>query len=867
MSKFALLSISQDVPFSGKMLAIEEKESFSEVWSRVLGELSTEKTITVFCGEKAITLSTDLNSPCYAYIDSVKKSSVDESLLFNCSNDFDIDSIIKAAVSLHTKVMPEGTVWKEITVSDPRPWINPTVPGNQNLPRQAKCDFGNETLYLVESFIPAPPLVMPFASDLVLFGADSAEELIENLRMVHNLLERTSGLKLSDISYTLNCLFPPFKCKWRAAAVCENVAQLSESLITLILKLEEGVEIFSDPYSGLHLANDTTSMKGKLAFMLPGLGSAYTNMLSDLSMHFPLVREVFDYIDLITKEAGSSDIPSMRIYPPAKGMSDSNSLISADYAVLAVLMAEHSLFRLFNHLGINPDAFMGFSTGEFGVYTMNGSCDVVQAASIFYHQSIEVHRSFPRKEIELLKTVSVFAACENVISLSKKAGLKIYLTADLTENHTIITGKHADVDALLTILENESINYSVAPVAIPYHTDLVSKSVNEENIRNSFASSNFTNAKIESWLCSLEGKGPMQAGPIQDALLGLLKRPISFRQTIKDMHASGITTFVELGPNGILTYQTKEILAGKTHLAIASNLAGKPGITQINCMLAELFVHGYGKNFDLTHLYAGRGTKSVFETEEEIDCFNIVNSQLNPADELVSQFLKNTTQLHNDFNQANLEILQAYLQSQTENQVTFLPLDEISNESVVATFVRKHPELNSGWLSPDELQLFEKSCRTQERKQTWLLGRFAAKQAILDLVLRAGGELIQLNQIEIFNDTQGAPYCNLPYFISIAHNQDAACAIAIDKESGLSPGIDIEPLNLRMSDDLIKQFVQVKGEIKSQDKLEALKYWTGKEAAFKSFTKASDQAFKAKHLEVDGFMLAVVLHPLTANKG
>ncbi|MCW5821728.1 MAG: hypothetical protein KIT34_02935 [Cyanobacteria bacterium TGS_CYA1] len=831
-------------------------ESFDQAFDALDNLTDQNKFVTIASGEQWFTLTKQNDLPSYAILDSACDNA--DCLLFECKDNKPetiVATICKAARALHTKIMPESSILNGIEIAEARPWISPREPEDPPT-RHALVKTNGLNLRFTESSLAKPAIALPYASELFLFGASGQGELLENLRLIRDLLERDPKKKLSDLAYTLNVLFPPFKSNWRAALVAENIEQLNESLITLILKLEAGEEFFSDPYSGMFLANDKTSIKGKMAFTLPGLGSAYTNMLKDLSMHFPLVREVFDYIDLVTKKFGANDIPSMRIFPLVKGKSDSSSLISADYAVLAVLMAEYSLYRFFSKLGLVPDAFMGFSTGEFGVYVMNGSVDVLVAASIFYEQSTQVHRSFPKEEKELLKTVSIFASRDQVMKLADDASITIHLTADLTDKHAIITGKNAEMERLIELLEKESIGYSVAPIAIPYHTDLVAKAVNEEQIMKSFHSCNFQNAQIESWLCSLEGKGPSEPGRIEEALLGLLRRPISFRNTVKDMFESGITTFVELGPQGILTYQVKDILQGKKHLGIASNLAGKSGITQINFLLAELFVHGYGANFDLSHLYEHRNPKSVLEQAQthdvEFDCYTDYSDR---PDKMVSEFLAATSKLHSEFNQTNLEIIHAYLQGLTQNQVPVVFLDTepaIANNAVLAftdQFIDLSLSADQSWLTMAEIADYNTNCRHDARKKSWLLGRLAAKHAVFELVSKFYGQQLALNQIEISNSESGVPCCTLPGLkaplISIAHSHNAACAVALRPESGLTCGIDLEWLE------------------REHKTFEELKHWTTREAGFKSFTAPSESPFQASHFQVSDYLIALVLQPIT----
>ncbi len=85
-------------------------------------------------------------------------------------------------------------------------------------------------------------------------------------------------------------------------------------------------------------------------------------------------------------------------------------------------------------------------------------------------------------------------------------------------------------------------------------------------------------------------------------------------------------------------------------------------------------------------------------------------------------------------------------------------------------------------LSAKELELYN-TLKNKQRKQEFLAGRFAAKEAIY----KACNEMKLITNIEILNDENGKPVCSVDGYtihISIAHEQDVAIAYAIwEKES------------------------------------------------------------------------------------
>src|SRR3546814_9445924 len=100
-------------------------------------------------------------------------------------------------------------------------------------------------------------------------------------------------------------------------------------------------------------------------------------MLAELCVHFPQVRDWFDFIERNALRRGSdSRVPAL--FPPPTIVSDAgrkaleDRLFEMDVAAESVFAASLGLHALFEDLGIKPDAMLGHSTGENTVLTAAG---------------------------------------------------------------------------------------------------------------------------------------------------------------------------------------------------------------------------------------------------------------------------------------------------------------------------------------------------------------------------------------------------------------------------------------------------------------------------------------------------------------
>ncbi len=92
---------------------------------------------------------------------------------------------------------------------------------------------------------------------------------------------------------------------------------------------------------------------------------------------------------------------------------------------------------------------------------------------------------------------------------------------------------------------------------------------------------------------------------IRDLLARHFREPVLFDQEIRQLHADGARVFLEVGPGKVLTDLVSRILKGETVTALALDMPGREGWTQLGHLLARLAVLGLPVRLDAW--FAGRG--------------------------------------------------------------------------------------------------------------------------------------------------------------------------------------------------------------------------------------------------------------------
>ena len=223
-------------------------------------------------------------------------------------------------------------------------------------------------------------------SEVCVLGAETSGQLLERVRGLEgkpsSVLSHGRAVRLKDLAYTLNrdLMESGDANASRLAVVASSVADLREKLGRAARTLEKpGCRRIRD-VSGLYYEAEPLGREGKLVFLFPGEGAQYPNMLADLCLHFPEVRECFDQSDRAYAAHPRGYVPSDVIFPrPSPGGGEDwaeGRLWTMDGAIEAVLTADLALLAVLNELGLRPDAIVGHSSGEYAALRAAGLLDL-----------------------------------------------------------------------------------------------------------------------------------------------------------------------------------------------------------------------------------------------------------------------------------------------------------------------------------------------------------------------------------------------------------------------------------------------------------------------------------------------------------
>jgi [acyl-carrier-protein] S-malonyltransferase len=130
----------------------------------------------------------------------------------------------------------------------------------------------------------------------------------------------------------------------------------------------------------------------------------------------------------------------------------------------------------------------------------------------------------------------------------------------------VIAGEKAAVERAIEIAKTKGCKKAVPlPVSVPVHTPLMQKAA--DRLAADLASIAWTDLRMPL-INNAEAKSIMKAADIQASLVRQLPSSVLWEDSVKAMAATGVKTFVEIGPGTVLTGLIRRIAPDATTLNV-----------------------------------------------------------------------------------------------------------------------------------------------------------------------------------------------------------------------------------------------------------------------------------------------------------
>ncbi|MFJ1991638.1 type I polyketide synthase [Streptomyces asiaticus] len=418
-------------------------------------------------------------------------------------------------------------------------------------------------------------------------GADALRAQAAQLRAF--LLERTE-LSALDVGHSLVATRSMFE--HRAVVSGANRAELLA-----------GLEAVAAGEVAPGVIQGVANTSGLRAFMFSGQGAQRLGMGRELYDEFPVFARALD--EVCAHLDGQLDRPLREVLSAAEGTEDAELLDRTAFTQPALFAVEVALFRLLEHWGVTPDVLIGHSVGEVtaayvaGVFSLEDACALIAArgrlmqalpdggAMVAVQASEEeIAESLAGREAEV-SIAAVNGPTAVVIAGDEAAALEIAgqwaeqgrKTRRLRVSHAFHSPR---MDAMLADFRKVVEGLTFAPPAIALISNLTGEPAGADDV------------------CSA------------DYWVRHVREAVRFADGVRALEKLGVTSFLEVGPDGVLTAMTQDCLvadAGAASVVVPGLRKDRPEVQALTAALAELHVHGVAVGWE--QFFAGRGARKV----------------------------------------------------------------------------------------------------------------------------------------------------------------------------------------------------------------------------------------------------------------
>ncbi|MFG2224953.1 SDR family NAD(P)-dependent oxidoreductase [Streptomyces sp. NPDC048644] len=498
--------------------------------------------------------------------------------------------------------MREGVLPRTVHADEPSPYIDWSSgamkllreehewPGNEPRPRRAAVSsFGisgtNAHVVLEQALVAVEPdeaggdAVVPVVTPWVVSGR-SADALRGQAARLREFVADGDASAV-DVGWSLASSRSVFE--HRAVVVGEGRGQLLDGLGALLTQDDDGPGVVRG-----------TEAPGRLGLLFTGQGAQRAGMGRESYAAFPVFASAFDEVCAhIDPLLGGS---LREVVWSGEGLDGTGLTQPALFAV------EVALYRLLESWGVRPDVLAGHSVGEIAAAHVAGVFSLADAAQLVVARG-KLMQALPSGGAML----SVLAAEDEVLPLLSGREDRVSVAAVNGPRSVVISGAGEAVAEIGASLREQGRKVKKLSVSHAFHSPLMDPML--DDFRSAISGLEFAAPGV-AMVSAVTGESVTDEIASADYWVAHVRRPVRFADAVREMEGEGVRTFLEVGPDGVLSALVPDCV-GDSSGSVAFPVLRRDRAEPQSAVMALAQAWVRGAEADWGALYEGSGARRV----------------------------------------------------------------------------------------------------------------------------------------------------------------------------------------------------------------------------------------------------------------
>ena len=430
-----------------------------------------------------------------------------------------------------------------------------------------------------------------------IFIASDQQTLRHNLMAFQRALGNRQDIELATVSHALWAEgvngAPGQDGAWRLAFMAASMAQVHERLHAALEALEGKQQ--RDPSIVLGCG-----APAKIAFLYPGQGAQRINMLRDVLLGSPIMREMMEEADAVVADRLGQRLGRI-VYPIAafddqERAAQKANLDRTEAAQPALAAVEMAATALLAQFGVVPSMAAGHSFGELSALCAAGAFSRRALFELAMVRGEASASHVARHGGGMLAILGPEDQVRSLLASRDELGGRLHVANINSPTQVVLAGEIALLQEAAAFLAEHGLRSKLLPVNGMFHVPAMAEV--GARLADALKALTCQGVRLPVYSNTTARRYPADAEGEMELLRRHVAEPVRFGQMIRQMAADGAGLFVEVGPGQALSNLVRANLGNR---AAVLSLEGQGGSSwySLGTMLCRLYAeHGVAVDFD-----------------------------------------------------------------------------------------------------------------------------------------------------------------------------------------------------------------------------------------------------------------------------